>query len=193
MNNNEFEVVALAQEGNVDAINFLYTRYKPIIVKKSQNAILCMLHHGVEINDIMQEAYLGLDEAIKNFSQDDMASFYTFASLCIDRKIANYIKRMTVGKNKILNDAIYIDDDIEGIIKDKTNIESEIIDKDNFEIIISDFNKNLTNFEKKVLKYKLDGYNREEIAKLLNKDVKAIYNAFQRIKLKYKKMEKNDN
>ena len=91
MEYNDYEVVSLAQEGNEDAISLLYQKYKPIIIKKSKNAIMYAPHHGIEISDIMQEAYIGLDEAIKNFSQDDSATFYTFAMVCIERKIFNYL------------------------------------------------------------------------------------------------------
>ena len=90
MHENDYELVFLAQEGNEDAINAIYDKYKPIIVKKSKNAIVFVSHHGIDINDIMQEGFIGLEEAIRNFSQDTEASFYTFAMLCIDRKIMNY-------------------------------------------------------------------------------------------------------
>ena len=40
MEKNDYELVYLAQEGNEDAINLLYKKYKPIIVKKSKNAII---------------------------------------------------------------------------------------------------------------------------------------------------------
>ena len=102
MEHNEYELVYLAQDGNEDAINLIYRKYKPIVVKKSKNAIVFASHHGVEINDIMQEGFIGLDEAIRNFSQDTDATFYTFANLCIDRQIANYLKKMTSGKDRIL-------------------------------------------------------------------------------------------
>ena len=70
MEYNDYEAVSLAQEGNEDAISLLYQKYKPIIIKKSKNAIMYAPHHGIEISDIMQEAYIGLDEAIRNYNPD---------------------------------------------------------------------------------------------------------------------------
>ena len=88
MEYNDYELVLLAQEGNEDASNLIYQKYKPIVVKKSKNAIIYATHHGIEISDIMQEGYIGLEEAIKSFLPgDNKATFYTFANLCIDRKI----------------------------------------------------------------------------------------------------------
>ena len=131
MEYNDYELVSLAQEGNEEAIDIIYKKYKPIIVKKSKNAILYASHHGIDINDIMQEGYIGLDEAIKGFSQDDKATFYTFANLCIDREIVNYLRKTTRGKNKLLNEAIAIDEGLENVISDDMDIESSFILRDN--------------------------------------------------------------
>lgn len=193
MDKNDFELVYLAQEGNEDAINELYQKYKPIIVKKSKNAIMYATHHGIDINDIMQEAYIGFDEAIKNFSQDEKASFYTFAILCIDRKITNYLRKTTGSKGKILNEAVTIDDTLEKVLSDEFSIEYNLIDKDNDSKLINNIRNMLTEFERRVFDLKLKEYSFDEIAKLLNKDVKSIYNTFQRIKVKIKKNIKIDN
>lgn len=184
---NDYELVAVAQEGNEDAINIIYEKYKPIVIKKSKNAIIYADHHGIEINDIMQEGFIGLDEAIKNFSQDDTASFYTFASICIDRKIVNYLRKVTQSKNKILNEAITIDEVIERVASDSNNVEFNYISSVEHRDLIRKISKELTVFERKVFNLKIEGYSFEEIAKTLNKDVKSIYNTFHRIKTKIKK------
>jgi RNA polymerase sporulation-specific sigma factor len=193
MEHNDYELVFLAREGNEDAINLIYQKYKPIIIKKSKNAIVFASHHGIEINDIMQEGFIGLDEAIRDFSQDTEATFYTFANLCIDRQIANYLKKMTSGKDRILNDAITINDSLEKTMRDGTDIEKYFIFRDNNEEITANIRQKLTNFEKKVFDLRLKGYSFEEIANILNKDMKAIYNTFFRIKEKIKKNIKIDD
>ena len=190
---NDYELVFLAQHRNEEAIYMLYNKYKPIIVKKSQYAINYADHHGIDINDIMQEAFIGLDEAIKNFSQDNKASFYTFASVCINRQILNYIKKVNREKDKTLNDAVTIDDSLERVISDGTDIESSLLGEDYANALTNNIRKLLTNFEKNVFDLKIKNYSFSEIAKLLNKDVKSIYNTFQRIKYKIKKNIKIDN
>ena len=193
MEHNDYELVFLAQEGNEDAINLIYQKYKPIIIKKSKNAIVFASHHGIEINDIMQEGFIGLDEAIRDFSQDTEATFYTFANLCIDRQIANYLKKMTSGKDRILNEAITINDSLEKTMRDNMDIEKYFIGRDNNEEITVNIRQKLTNFEKKAFDLRLKGYSFEEIAKTLNKDMKAIYNTFFRIREKIKKNIKIDD
>ena len=191
---NDYELVFLAQEGNEDAINIIYKKYKPIIVKKSKLAIYSTKNSGSEINDVMQEAYLGLEEAIKNFSQNDEATFYTFANLCIDRKISNYIRKMANKKNILLNEAIFIDENMENYLKDTTDIENNLIRKVMKEEIINKIYDKFTTFEKDVYNLLVDGYSLAEISNKLEKDIKSIYNTIDRIKQKVKKYrDENDN
>lgn len=193
MEHNEYELVYLAQDGNEDAVNLIYRKYKPIVVKKSKNAIVFASHHGVEINDIMQEGFIGLDEAIRNFSQDTDATFYTFANLCIDRQIASYLKKMTSGKDRILNEAITINDSLEKTMRDNMDIEKYFVGKDNNKELATLIRGTLTSFEKQVFDLRLKGYSFEEIAQELNKDMKAIYNTFFRIREKIRKNIKIDD
>ncbi len=191
---NDYELVFLAQEGNEDAINIIYKKYKPIIVKKSKLAIYSTKNSGSEINDVMQEAYLGLEEAIKNFSQNDEATFYTFANLCIDRKISNYIRKMANKKNILLNEAIFIDENMENYLKDTTDIENNLIRKVMKEEIINKIYDKFTTLEKDVYNLLVDGYSLAEISNKLEKDIKSIYNTIDRIKQKVKKYrDENDN
>lgn len=189
MEYNDYELVSLAREGNEEAINIIYQKYKPIIVCKSKDAIVMASHHGIEISDIMQEGFIGLEEAINGFSENDNTSFYTFAVLCINRQIINYLRTTTKGKNRLLNDAIMIDEKLEKTIGDGFDTEFSFVSQD----IIKEIKDNLTEFEFKVFSMKLDGYSFEEIANTLDKDIKSLYNTFHRVKGKVKKIIENDN
>ena len=189
MEYNDYELVSLAREGNEEAINIIYQKYKPIIVCKSKDAIVTATHHGIEISDIMQEGFIGLEEAINGFSENDNTSFYTFAVLCINRQIINYLRTTTRGKNRLLNDAVMIDEKLEKTIGDGFDTEFSFISQD----IIKEIKDNLTEFEFKVFSMKLDGYSFEEIANTLNKDIKSLYNTFHRVKGKVKKIIENDD
>jgi len=184
MEYNDYELVSMAKEGNEDAINLIYQKYKPIIVSKSSDAIVMATHHGIEISDIMQEGFIGLEEAINNFSENDNTSFYTFAILCINRQIINYLRKSTRGKNRLLNEALVIDDKLEKSIKDEFDMENLFESRD----IMEDIKDKLTDFEYKVVFLRYEGYSFDEIANTLGKDIKSIYNTFQRAKSKVKKL-----
>ena len=190
---NDYELLSLAREGNEDAVNLIYQKYRPLIVNKSTDAIMLATHHGIEISDIMQEGFMGLDEAIRNFNEYDNTSFYTFAMLCVDRQIINYLRKNTKGKNRILNDAGPIDEYVEKNMRDGYDTEFFFIYKETESDMIKMIESNLTKFEYEVFKYKMDGYSFEEIANTLNKDLKSIYNTFHRIKSKIKKIMDEEN
>lgn len=189
MDYNDYELICLAREGNEDAINIIYQKYKPIIVSKSKDSIVLASHHGIEISDIMQEGYIGLEEAIKSFSESDNTSFYTFAVLCINRQIINYLRKLNCTKDKVLNDAVVIDETLEKSIKDNSDTEFSFISSE----IMEDIENNLTEFERYVFKYRVEGYSFEEIANILNRDIKSIYNTFHRLKGKVKKIIEDDD
>ena len=185
---NDYELISLAREGNEEAIKLIYEKYKPLIIKKGKDAIKHANHHGIDINDIIQEGYMAVDEAIRNFNQHEDASFYTFVSICIERKISSFIRKTTNKKSMVLNDAITLDDNLGKTISDSMNVEKTIINKDDGMEKINLLKASLTTLEDNVFEMRINGYSFEEIAKILNKDLKAIYNAFNRIKIKYKKI-----
>ena len=193
MNFNDFELLSLAREGNEDAIKIIYGKYKPLIIKKGKDAIKKANHHGIDISDIIQEGYIALDEAIKSYNQSEEASFYTFSSVCIERRINNFIRKATNRKSMILNDAVTIDNALGKAISNDIDIEKIVITNDSDKGQIDLLLCKLTSFEESVFEMRLNGYSFEEIAKLLDKDLKAIYNAFGRIKAKYKQIIKIDD
>ena len=122
-----------------------------------------------------------------------LATFYTFANLCIDREIVNYLRKTTRGKNKLLNEAVAIDEGLENVISDDMDIESSFILRDNEKKFMTEIYEELTKFEKEVFDLKIKGYNFEEIANILDRDVKSIYNTFHRIKQKSKKIMETED
>lgn len=192
MEYNDFELVSLIRENNEEAREILYNKYKPIIVKKSTDQIYKFGSYGMEINDLIQEGYIGLDNAINCFNEKENTSFYTFALLCIDRQIITYIKKNTNNKAMVLNDAINLDDGKEYLFRDNTDIEGSFINKEDAKEFINLICDSLSDIEKKVFSLKLEGYDIGEIANLLNKDTKVIYNTLHRIKYKIKLIMNKD-
>lgn len=191
---NDYELVELAQDGNEDAISTIYKKYSPIIYNKCKHALSFVSHHGIDINDLTQEAFIGLNEAIYQFSQDNQASFYTFALVCINRKIYNFVRRLCSSKDSLFNEAIALDDNIEKSIPDSNiNIEHDFVFKSEYNDIVNKLNCCLSEFELDVFKLRVIGYKFDEIAILLNKDIKSVYSTFNRVKLKISKIAKEDN
>ena len=197
---NDYELVALAQEHNEDAITILHEKYKPLIQKKCKKIYPYISKKGIELSDLIQECIIGFEEAIKNFNQNDNVTFYTFCNLCMDRQLRSEITKLNRDKHKILNEAIPLESyssDGETINladflgTDENNPEKDIIIHEDIKELITKIKKELTDFEECVFDLRLQDFEYKEIAGILDRSPKAIDNALQRIRAKIKKIIKN--
>jgi len=176
------------------ALNFLINRYSNIVnIKVSKYYI-----NGAEKEDIMQEGFIGLYKAIKNFDAEKQNSFKTFANLCIERQIITAIKGSNRQKHMPLNS--YLSLNSSGFENDNSDDDSELIEvldtntiedpldtvtkNEYYKTVEKTIDESLSNFEKQVLSRFIDGQTYIQIAEGLNSPVKSIDNAIQRIRKK---------
>lgn len=192
------EVVALAQKGDGDALVFLLNKYKNFVRSKARSYFLI----GADHEDIVQEGMIGLYKSIRDFQPTRLASFRSFAELCVKRQIITAIKAATRQKHVPLNSYVSLNkplydeesdrtllDVIEGRV---TNPEDLYISKEDLKNIQAQMDQLLSDLEKQVLEAFMDGKSYQEIAEMLGRHVKSIDNALQRVKRKlFKFLEEN--
>lgn len=192
MEYNDYELVSLAQENNEEAINILHEKYKNIIYNKSKKIFRCLNKKGLELNDVIQEATIGFEEAIMGYNQDDNALFFTFANVCIDRQLKTLIIKQGRDKYKILNEALTLDYDEDGsfhnLISDEITPETEFFNREETNELYNKIIENLTELETCVFELKVQGFNYKEISNILDMDNKDIYNTVSRIRIKINKI-----
>ena len=189
---NDNELLYYVNEANEEATEIIYKKYEPLINNLARKIINYCKNSGVEINDLVQEGMLGLSKALEQYKDNKDASFYTFAKTCIERKMISAARRQ---KHKILNDSLSIEStDEEGnniceylLSDDKSNPETMLLNIEREKDILNKASHILTDFEIQVFELKINGFNYKEISEVLDRDVKAIDNALQRIKTKLKK------
>ncbi len=192
------EAVALAGQGNVDAQEYLITKYKNFVRAKARSYFLI----GADKEDIIQEGMIGLYKAIRDFRPDKLSSFRAFAELCITRQIITAIKTATRQKHIPLNSYVSLnkpiyDEDSDRTLLDVisgtriTDPEELIISREEFDDIESKMGEILSSLEWKVLMFYLEGKSYQEIACDLNRHVKSIDNALQRVKRKLERYLEN--
>ncbi len=191
---NDYELLDYIHSCNEEANEILIYKYRPLTISIAKK-MLSYCHGGVDLNDLIQEGMLGLNDAINSFREDKEANFSTYAKLCIERRIYSLVRNTRAYKNKILNESLSIEDDEENYIDpfladNKNNPESMVEEYDYQQNIILKLEQQLTDFEKQVFELKKNDFNYKEIADILEKDVKAIDNAIQRIKIKLKNIMK---
>ena len=188
------EVVKLSKSGDEFATEYLINKYKNFVRVKAKSYFLV----GADREDIIQEGMIGLYKAIRDFRADKLSSFRAFAELCITRQIITAIKTATRQKHIPLNSYISLNKPIYDEDSDRTMLDilsgTKITDPE--EVFISHelsddlrekIQQNLSELESQVLLSYLEGKSYQEMAKELNRHVKSIDNALQRVKRKIEK------
>jgi RNA polymerase sporulation-specific sigma factor len=150
---------------------------------------------GADREDIVQEGMIGLYKAVRDYKIERLASFRAFAELCITRQIITAIKAATRQKHQPLNTYISLNKPIYDEESDRTlldilkggklsNPEALFISNETYDLIESEISSMLSDLEFDVLQEYLDGKSYQKIAEALDKHVKSVDNALQRVKRK---------
>jgi RNA polymerase sporulation-specific sigma factor len=185
------DIVEFAKSGNISAQEYLINKYKNFVRAKARSYFLI----GADREDIIQEGMIGLYKAIRDFRGDKLSSFRAFAELCITRQIITAIKTATRQKHIPLNSYVSLnkpiyDEDSDRTLLDVisgakiTDPEELVISREEFDDIEEKMGEILSSLEWRVLMFYLEGKSYQEIAMDLNRHVKSIDNALQRVKRK---------
>ena len=189
------QIAELARDNDADAQEYLLNKYKNFVRAKARSYFLI----GADREDIVQEGMIGLYKSIRDFKSSKLTSFRAFAELCITRQIITAIKTATRQKHRPLNSYVSLNKPVYDEESDRTlidvlssgkvsNPEDIFIGKEDFSTIESKMTKMLSPLEMKVLQKYIEGKSYQEISAELNRSVKSVDNALQRVKNKLEKL-----
>lgn len=158
INKTDSELVASAKNGNEDALECLFNKYKELVNMKVSKYFII----GAEKEDIVQEGMIGLYKAIKNYEDDKQNSFKSFANLCIERQLITAIKTSNRQKHMPLNSSLSLstpvyenDDDLSLMELFNSKIAEDPLDtitkKEYYKLVGNKIDEHLSDFEKQVL------------------------------------------
>ena len=186
------ELVMQARAGDDAALCEVLEKYRALARVKARSYFLV----GADREDIVQEGMIGLYKAIRDFNPERQTSFRAFAELCVTRQIITAIKTATRQKHGPLNDYVSFerpmggDDEGDRVLGD---VLSTVAISDPADLVISagriralqaHFDAVLSDLETEVLRLYVEGKSYQEIAERLQRHVKSIDNALQRVKRK---------
>ena len=182
------ELIFKIKNGNEHAERCLYKRYTFVIKKITSSFFLI----GGSIDDLFQEAMIGLIKAVNGYYKDHGNSFRSYAEVCIRRQIITAIRKTQTYEmlNRNISSYNVFDETEEFTVMeeyadlDSMNPENVLICKEEKNHYYNKASELLSDFEKKVLVEYGKGKSYEEISISLNKNVKSIDNAIQRVKRK---------
>ena len=187
------ELVMSSRAGDDEALTMLLTKYRAFARVKARSYFLV----GADREDIVQEGMIGLYKAIRDFNPDMQSSFRAFAELCVTRQIITAIKTATRQKHGPLNNYVSFERPVGGrddegerclgdvlptvAISDPADL---VISAERIRALQAHFDEVLSDLETEVLRLYVEGKSYQEIAERLQRHVKSIDNALQRIKRK---------
>lgn len=187
----ENDILEKAQKGNNEAMTHIFNSYRGFIFLKSKSFFI----NGADKDDVCQEGMVGLLKAIRNYDKEKVASFKSFASLCIQRQIITAVKKANAQKHLAANRAVESGEFKE--LEESFNItfkglssylndnpETICMTKDDVGSLTQFLSKNLSSFEKTIFRYLISGYDYRDVSKSMKKSLKAIDNGIQRIRRK---------
>ncbi len=191
------ELAGMYREGDEGALDALLVRYTDMVRIKAGSMFIL----GGDTTDLAQEGMVGLMQAARDYDCGRDASFRTFASLCVTRKLYDALRRDGSVKHLPLNTALSLQmivGDEEGeegaplisILPDKEteNPEAMVLDQERTAELQQALDRVLSPLERQVLELLLTGMGYVEIAHVLNRPEKSIDNALQRLRGKVRKL-----
>jgi len=179
----------LAAKGDELAENELAIRYMRLVKVCARPYFLA----GGDAEDLIQEGMLGLLSAIRQYKQNEGASFKTYAELCILNRLKSAVKNDLRLKHSPLNNRISLDDILSEETKanatfivdvDRRIPEEQVLareSKTDFYLVYSQY---LSRLENDILSHYLDGLSYKEISAITGRSLKSVDNAVQRIRHK---------
>ncbi|MFB0918215.1 MAG: sigma-70 family RNA polymerase sigma factor [Clostridiaceae bacterium] len=184
------KLAELSHEGDDTATTVLIDRYRETV----RYEIKSLFIKGGDSEDLYQEGFIGLYNAIKDYNPDKNTTFKTFARIVIARQLMSAVQKAARKKHDPLNTYLSFSeqedmDDIEGFFNDRVtqgqdNPLTKVIDTEAFKEYNDKIIKLLTPLELKVLMLYLQGKKYSEIAMEIKRNVKSVDNSIQRIRKK---------
>jgi len=193
------EIVEMARSDNDIALEYLIYKYKNYVKCKARSYYLI----GADKEDIIQEGMIGLYKAIRDYDKDKLTCFRAFAEICITRQIITAIKTATRQKHIPLNSYVSLNRPIYDEDSDRTLLdiisgikicdpEELMICRENLDSMERKIGEILSELELDVLMSYVDGMSYQEIATDMDRQVKSVDNALQRVKRKLERKLEQD-
>lgn len=186
----ESELLTRAQAGDAGATTELLQRYQALARSKARSYFVL----GGDREDVVQEAMIGLFKAIRDFDAERGVPFRSFAEVCVTRQVLSAVKGAARHKHSVLSRAVPLDrpasEDAPRPLSELLPAVSAldpaalVIAADEVRALRRHVDEVLTDLEAQILRHHLDGKSYGEIAAMLQRHVKAVDNALQRIRRK---------
>jgi len=180
------------QKGDTNA----WSRLEPYVKKAIRAGIGSYYVAGFDSEDLYQEVLLNLLPYLKKIKIDkEKGTLFSMLVVCAKRRMITIIKLNSNNKHKTLNNALSIDSNANGLEnKSYANILEDRENNTPRPVLSEEFLESIrmSPLENNCLRMWRGGYTYDEIAEKNNVNIKVVDNALQRVKMKIKRLLKDD-
>ena len=149
---------------------------------------------NIDFKELRQEALVGFSDALVCYNQDKDATLSTFITLCVERKVRNFVRDADTLKNKFIKEAYSLDQPItagdstlQEFIGDTSKDPQVTLEmEENLRDLKKKIDELLSPLEKEVYQLLVNEFNYDDIASILKINQKQVYNCVSRIRDKIK-------
>jgi RNA polymerase sporulation-specific sigma factor len=169
----DYEILDEIREGNQEALELMFAKYKPLISK--------IIHHfnlGYEFDDMMQEGYMVLLRSIQHYDMNETKTFTRYFELNLRRQFVSEVTKRMRRKELFHQHQRYIYENNHSVFNNSVF----------YELYLEELKKVLS--EKQYFIYvmrEIKNYSVEYIEKVYNLDQKSIYNSLHRARVKIRR------
>ncbi|MBE6570668.1 MAG: sigma-70 family RNA polymerase sigma factor [Ruminococcaceae bacterium] len=171
--------IELIKNGNKDVFVFLADSYRDRIISIAFSFGFC----GSERDDLIQEGYIALYNAALTYDSAK-AQFSTYATVCIKRRMINWIEKNVTPSLSSLPLSELDDNELSRIGMIQENFEDDFIIKNEIRELFDKAKVILSDTEYKVFSLYIKGFSNDEICKALNITKKSCDNSLFRMRKK---------
>ena len=188
------ELLDRMSENSEEARDLLYDKYKyivEIIINKYKKSAYSL---SIDMQELTQEAWLGFSDALYSYNDSKEAGLATFISICVERKVENYVRDHSTKKMQFIREAISLDNQVNqnmtyaDIIMDESSPDKIIEDEESKKELLIKIKDTLSPRELEVYKLLMYDFSYEDISSILNIDMKKIYDYVYHIRKKLKNL-----
>jgi RNA polymerase sporulation-specific sigma factor len=186
-------LLAIASQGDQQAIESLLIRYKNLVRRKAS----AMYMAGADSEDVIQEGMIGLFKAIRDFKPEFQVPFAAFASYCVMAQITDAVRQASRKKHQPLNASLALqglNQDADEGKYDLLNLfaetnqpdpEETLLNQEKLTALLYFIQSELSDMERQAVLLFIQNLSYQQIADCLGSTPKKIDNALGRARRKF--------